>query len=70
MELFLIVFLPLIGSVLSGFFGKMLGLKLSHFISCLLVVIPSFLSSYLFYKVLSGIQTNDCLLYTSDAADE
>ena len=63
MELFLIVFLPLIGSVLSGFFGKMLGLKLSHFISCLLVVIPYFLSSYLFYKVLSGIQTNDVFLF-------
>ena len=63
MELFLIVFLPLIGSVISGFFGKMLGLKLSHFISCLLIVIPSFLSSYLFYNVLTGIQTNDVFLF-------
>ena len=33
MELFLIVFLPLIGSIITGFFGKILGLRLSHFIS-------------------------------------
>ena len=33
MELFLIVFLPLIGSIITGCFGKILGLRLSHFIS-------------------------------------
>ena len=38
MELFLIVFLPLIGSIITGFFGKILGLRLSHFISCSLIL--------------------------------
>ena len=54
MELFLVVFLPLIGSLISGFLGKRIGLKLSHFISCLLMVISFFLSAYLFYLTLNS----------------
>ncbi len=54
MELFLVVFLPLIGSLISGFLGKRIGLKLSHFISCLLMVISFFLSTYLFYLTLNS----------------
>ena len=56
MELFLIVFLPLTGSIISGFFGKALGLKLSHLISCTLILTSSFLSAYLFYLTLNGHQ--------------
>ena len=54
MELFLIVFLPLIGSLISGFFGNKIGLKLSHFISCLLMIISFTLSAYLFYLTLNS----------------
>ena len=54
MELFLIVFLPLIGSIIAGFFGKIIGLRLSHFISCSLILASSILSAYLFYMTLNG----------------
>ena len=54
MELFLIVFLPLIGSLISGFFGNKIGLRLSHFISCLLMIISFTLSAYLFYLTLNS----------------
>ena len=62
MELFLIVFLPLAGSIISGFFGKALGLKLSHLISCTLILTSSFLSAYLFYLVLNGHQYESLFL--------
>ena len=63
MELFLIVFLPLIGSIISGFFGKILGLRLSHFISCSLILASSILSAYLFYMTLNGYQTSNQFLF-------
>ena len=62
MELFLIVFLPLTGSIISGFFGKALGLKLSHLISCSLILTSSFLSAYLFYLTLNGHQYESIFL--------
>ena len=62
MELFLIVFLPLTGSIISGFFGKALGLKLSHLISCTLILTSSFLSAYLFYLTLNGHQYESLFL--------
>ena len=46
MALFLIVFLPLLGSLVVGFFGKKLNLMLSHSLSCLMIIIPFFLSLY------------------------
>ena len=63
MELFLIVFLPLIGSIITGFFGKILGLRLSHFISCSLILASSILSAYLFYMALNGYQTSNQFLF-------
>ena len=63
MELFLIVFLPLIGSIITGFFGKILGLRLSHFISCSLILVSSILSAYLFYMTLNGYQTSNQFLF-------
>ena len=63
MELFLIVFLPLIGSIITGFFGKILGLRPSHFISCSLILTSSILSAYLFYMTLNGYQTSNQFLF-------
>ena len=63
MEIFLIVFLPLIGSIISGFFGKIFGLRLSHFISCSLILASSILSAYLFYMALNGYQTSNQFLF-------
>ena len=48
-----IVFLPLIGSLISGFFGKKIGDRNSEYITCLLVTISSFLSLIIFYQVLT-----------------
>ncbi len=48
-----IVFLPLIGSLISGFFGKKIGDRNSEYITCLLVTISSFLSLFIFYQVLT-----------------
>ena len=54
MALFLIVFLPLLGSLVVGFFGKKLNLMLSHSLSCLKIIIPFFLSLYFLKLTLSG----------------
>ena len=54
MALFLIVFLPLLGSLVVGFFGKRLNLMLSHSLSCLMIIIPFFLSLYFLKLTLSG----------------
>src|SRR6056300_1880291 len=53
MALFLIVFLPLLGSLVVGFFGKKLHLMLSHTLSCMMIIIPFFLSLYFLKLTLS-----------------
>jgi len=53
MALFLIVFLPLLGSLVVGFFGKKLNLILSHIFSCTMIIIPFFLSLYFLNLTLS-----------------
>ena len=53
MALFLIVFLPLLGSLVVGFFGKKLNLMLSHIFSCTMIIIPFFLSLYFLNLTLS-----------------
>jgi len=54
MALFLIVFLPLLSSLVVGFFGKKLNLMLSHTFSCTMIIIPFFLSLYFLKLSLSG----------------
>ena len=51
---YLILFLPLIGSIISGFFGKTIGDKLSQLITCILVSISALLSLFIFFKVVSS----------------
>ena len=53
MALFLIVFLPLLGSLVVGFFGKKLNLMLSPTLSCMMIIIPFFLSLYFLKLTLS-----------------
>ena len=53
MALFLIVFLPLLSSLVVGFFGKKLNLMLSHTLSCMMIIIPFFLSLYFLKLTLS-----------------
>jgi NADH-quinone oxidoreductase subunit L len=47
----LIVFLPLLGAALAGFFGRFLGDRGSQVISCTLLVFSALLSWFVFYDV-------------------
>ena len=44
---YLILFLPLIGSIISGFFGRTIGDRLSQLITCILVSISALLSLFI-----------------------
>ena len=47
-----IIFLPLIASIISGFFGKHIGDRNSEIITCTLVSISAFLSIFVLYQVI------------------
>jgi len=49
--LYLILFLPLLGTVLAGFFSKIIGDKLSQIITSVLIVLCAFLSFKILYDV-------------------
>ena len=59
---YIIIFLPLLGSVLSGFFGKYIGSKSSEIITCLCVSISACLSLFIFYKVIYHDYTNHVII--------
>lgn len=46
-----IIMLPLLGSMISGFFGRKIGITGSHLITCSLVVITAMLSILSFFEV-------------------
>jgi len=48
---YLIVLLPLLGSIISGFFGERLGARLCQILTSSFVTISSILSLFIFYKV-------------------
>ena len=47
-----IIFLPLLGSILSGFFSNAIGDKFSQILTSLLVTISAILSLSIFYRVI------------------
>ena len=54
-----IIFLPLIASIISGFFGRFIGDRNSEIITSLLVSISALFSIYVFYQVtVDGFQEN------------
>ena len=55
----LIIFLPLAASIISGFFGKIIGNKSSQIITSLFVSISALLSMYIFYEVISNGYINN-----------
>ena len=56
---YLIVFLPLLGSIISGFFGSRLGSKACQILTSSFVSISAILSLYIFYLVIAdGYSTN------------
>jgi NADH-ubiquinone oxidoreductase chain 5 len=46
-----IIILPLLGSVISGFFGRKVGVTGSHLVTCSLVVATTILSALSFIEV-------------------
>ena len=63
MEYF-ILFLPLLSSIISGFFGKLIGDKNSQIITSLLVSISSLLSFFILYKVINNGYENNLIIST------
>ncbi|AFS47317.1 NADH dehydrogenase subunit L [alpha proteobacterium HIMB5] len=54
-----IIFLPLIASIISGFFGRFIGDRNSEIVTSLLVSISALFSIYVFYQVMvNGFQEN------------
>ena len=61
---YLIIFLPLFGSIISGFFGKLIGSRSSEIITSLFVSVSSILSFFIFYKVLNENYSSNLNLFT------
>ena len=61
---YLIIFLPLIGSIISGFFGKYLGSRSSEILTSLFVSISSILSLLIFYKVFNENYINNLDIFS------
>ena len=58
---YIIIFLPLIGSIVSGFFGK--NLKSNEYIISLLVLISAILSIFIFYGVVFNDYSSNKLIF-------
>ena len=58
-----IVFLPLLGSVASGFFGKKLGVKFCNILTSSLISIAAILSILIFYKTLTQNYTVNKIIF-------
>jgi len=63
MEYF-ILFLPLVASLVSGFFGKFIGNKNCQIITSLFVSISAFLSFFILYKVINQNYENNLVIAT------
>jgi len=58
-----IVLLPLLGSIISGFFGKQLGAKLCQVLTSSFVSISAILSFFIFYEVLIENYSSNKLIF-------
>ena len=58
----LIIFLPLFASVISGFFGKIIGNKASQITTSFFVSISALLSIYIFYDVIINNYSNNIII--------
>ena len=59
----LILFLPLAGAIISGFFGKRIGDRASEILTSLFTTIAAFFSIVIFYKVISEGYENNIILF-------
>ena len=58
-----IVLLPLLGSIISGFFGKIIGTKQCQILTSSLVSISAIISLYIFYEVLINDYSSNKLIF-------
>jgi len=61
---YLILFLPLVASIISGFFGRIIGDRVSEIITSLFVSISAILSFFVFYKVINDGYSNNLIIST------
>ena len=61
---YLILFLPLFASIISGFFGKLIGDKISQILTSLFVSISAILSLIIFFKVVNEGYVNNLIIAT------
>ena len=59
-----VVFLPLIGAIIAGFFGRYIGDKGSSVLTSSLLTISGVLSWYLFYDIIYGAGPRPIELFT------
>jgi NADH-ubiquinone oxidoreductase chain 5 len=55
-----IILLPLLGSIVTGFFGRKIGTKGSHVIGCLTITITTTLAIISFFEV--GLNNNPVIV--------
>ena len=60
----LIITLPLLASIIAGFFGKFIGDRNSEIITSLLVTISAILSSLILYKVIFNQYQDNIIIAT------
>ena len=60
---YIILFLPLIGSMISGFFGKKLGVKSCQILTTSFVSISAFFSLFIFYKVFINDYSSNKIIF-------
>ena len=58
----LIIFLPLLAAIVSGFFGKIIGNKASQIITSLFVSISALLSIYVFFNVINNGYSDNIII--------
>ncbi len=58
-----IVFLPLLGSIISGFFGKKLGDKKSEILTSTFISISAILSFFIFYQVIAENYSSNKIIF-------
>ncbi len=58
-----ILFLPLLSSIISGFFGKKIGINFSQILSCVLIFISALISLFIFYETFINGYTSNKLIF-------
>ena len=61
---YFVIFLPLIASIISGFFGKIIGDKNSEIVTCSFVSIAAVFSCLIFYNVIVYNYINNISILT------